>query len=121
LIRPGTTTLAAAVLAFAGTAACAQVPAVQVEAGPARPVESGGRDSPATLGPMAIGAAVRDRTGAEIGHITRLTTDRQGQSIVEVRQNEDVYSIPLADLAAHDGEAVSNLDQAQLKRLGMSH
>jgi hypothetical protein len=121
LIRGGATFLAAAVLALAGTAASAEVPAVQVEAGPVRPNESGAHDSPATLGPMAIGAAVRDRAGAEIGHITRLTTDRQGRSIVEVRQNEDLYSIPLADLSAHDGEAVSSLDQAQLKRLGMSH
>ncbi|HVN00936.1 MAG TPA: hypothetical protein VMT68_12060 [Caulobacteraceae bacterium] len=109
-----------AVLALAGAAGAA-VPAVRVEAGPARPAESGARDSSATVGPLAIGAAVRDETGAEIGHVTRLTTDKQGRSVAEVRDNEDVYTIPASDLFARGGAAYSRLDRDQLKRLGMAH
>jgi len=120
MIRGGAAALSAAVLALAGAAASAEVPAVQVEPGRAQPVESGAHDSSATVGPLAIGAAVREGGGAEIGHITRLTTDREGRSIAEVRENEELYSIPLSDLVARDGQAVSSLSRADLKRLGMS-
>jgi len=65
----------------------ADVPAAPAKAEPARPVESGGHDSAATVGPLAIGAEVHDGAGALIGHVTRLTTDQAGRSVAQVRDN----------------------------------
>jgi hypothetical protein len=106
---------AALVCAALPAAAFAAVPATAANAGPARPPESGARDSAATLGPLAIGAEVRDATGAEIGHVTRLTTDKHGRSVAEVRDNDDVYAIPVADLYARRGAAFSNVTLDALK------
>ena len=116
-----TTAAAVAVLASAGVAAAASVTAVAMQPGRARPTESGGHDSPATLGPLAIGAVVRDRDGAEIGHVTRLTTDKSGGSVAEVRNDEDVFWIPVDQLHASGGAAVSALTADELKRSGAAH
>jgi hypothetical protein len=96
-------------------AALGAVPATAAKAGPARPAESGAHDSAATLGPLAIGAEVRDLTGAEIGHVTRLTTDKHGGSVAEVRDGEDVWSIPVSDLTQRNGGAVSTITLDALK------
>ena len=93
----------------------AAVPATVAKAEPARPPESGARNSAATVGPLAIGAEVRDLTGAEIGHVTRLTTDKAGRSIAQVRDNDDVYSIPVARLSTRGGAAVSEVTLDALK------
>jgi ABC-type transporter Mla subunit MlaD len=114
-------TLGAAVLAGAGATATAAVPVVAVAREPARPAESGASDSAATLGPLAIGAEVTDRAGAKIGHVTRLTTDKQGRAVAEVRNNEDVYSIPLEDLFPRGRAAFSSLSLGELKHNGMAH
>ena len=116
----------AALVATAGTAARADPPATQpptvsaVAAEPdrARPRESGGRDSAATVGPLAIGAAVKDPTGVELGHIALLTTDKSGRSVAKVRQGETVLLIPTADLFVRRGETYSRLTLDALKRDG---
>ena len=114
--------LAAAVLANAGAvAADVGVTAVAALPGKARPPESGGRDSAATLGPLAIGASVADPTGVEIGRVTRVTTDKNGGSVVEVRNNEDVISIPAQVLYTHGGRAFSRETVDELKRGGAAH
>lgn len=99
-------------------AAQGDISATTATAGPARPAESGAKASAATLGPLAIGADVRDSTGAEIGHITVLTTDKDGRSVAKVRRDEDVYTIPVGDLYARHGGAVSSVTLEQLKRGG---
>jgi len=96
-------------------AAIAAVPATVASAGPARPAESGARDSAATLGPLAIGADVRDATGADIGHVTRLTTDKAGRRVAEVRNGEATYAIPVDNLYARDGAAFSTVTLDALK------
>ncbi len=117
-----TAALVAVVLAGAGVAAAGPgVTAVAVEPGRARPTESGARDSAATVGPLAIGAAVMDRSGVEIGHVTRLTTDSNGHSVAEVRHNEDVFSIPTSGLVTHGGRAFSSQTLEELKRGGAAH
>lgn len=95
--------------------AVAAVPAVAARAGPARPAESGAHDSAATLGPLAIGADVRDATGADIGHVTRLTTDQDGRHVAEIRDGDDVYSIPVDYLYARRGAAFSTVTLEALK------
>jgi hypothetical protein len=103
------------ILAALPPAALAAVPAVTAQAGPARPPESGARDSAATLGPLAIGADVRDATGADIGHVTRLTTDKESRKVAEVRDGESVYVIPLEYLYARGGAAFSTVTLAALE------
>ncbi len=95
--------------------ASAAVTATSAQAGPARPPESGAHDSAATLGPLAIGADVRDAGGADIGHVTRLTTDNAGRHIAQVRDGETVYAIPIEDLFARDGAAFSTVTLDALK------
>ncbi len=116
------TAVVVAALAVAGGAVAeTAVTAVAAEPGRARPAESGARDSAATLGPLAIGALVSDRNGEEIGHVTRLTTDSDGRSVVEVRSNEDVYSIPVEQLYAHGGAAFSVMTLERLKHGAAAH
>jgi hypothetical protein len=91
------------------------VPATPARAEPARPPESGAHDSAATLGPLAIGAEVRDADGALIGHVTRVTTDKAGRSVAQVRDNEDLFAIPLENLDARGGAAVSDISLDALK------
>lgn len=107
----------AAALAAAAlpTASLAAVPATTAQAGPARPPESGARDSAATLGPLAIGADVRDAAGSDIGHVTRLTTDPDGRQVAEVRDGESLYTIPIENLFARDGAAFSTVTLDALK------
>jgi hypothetical protein len=114
--------LAAAILAIASVAAAdTDVSAVAAAPGRARPTESGAHDSAATVGPLAIGAVVADRTGVEIGHVTRLTTDKNGRSVVEIRNNEDLFSIPIELLHTHGGRAFSSQTLDELKHSGAAH
>lgn len=85
---------------------------------PARPAESGARDSAATIGPLAIGAEVRDPSGALVGHIVVLTTDKQGRSVAKVREDEDVFLIPAQDLYVRRGATFSSLSLDQLRHGG---
>ena len=70
---------------------------------------------------IAIGALVTDRNGAEIGHVTRLTTDKDGRSVAEVRNNEDLFSIPTNLLHIHGGSAFSSQTLDELKHSGAAH
>jgi hypothetical protein len=123
--RPGAAlaaALVAATLVSAGVAAAdTGLTAVAVQPGPARPAESGAHDSAATLGPLAIGALVTDRNGAEIGRVTRLTTDKDGHSVAEVRRDEDLFSIPMNLLRTHGGRAFSSLTLDELKHSAAAH
>ena len=125
MTRPGaalSAALVAAPLASAGVAAAdTGLTAVAVQPGRARPAESGARDSAATLGPLAIGALLRDRNGAEIGHVTRMTTDKDGRSVAEVRHDEDLFSIPTAMLYSHGGKAFSSQTLDELKHSAAAH
>jgi hypothetical protein len=119
--------LATAAFAVASVAAAEpqaterNVTAVAATPGRARPAESGAHDSAATMGPLAIGALVTDRNGQEVGHVTRLTTNAKGDSVVEVRNNEDLYSIPVEQLFAHGGTAFSVMSLERLKHSAEAH
>ena len=96
----------------------APVTATRADQEPARPAESGAQDTAATVGPLAIGAAVHDPAGALIGHIVLLTTDEQGRSVAKVRNEEDVYTIPTDDLFVRGGSTFSRSTLDQLRRGG---
>jgi hypothetical protein len=111
--------------AFAGWAACAlaqsaapgaTLSAVKATAGPARPAESGASNSAATTGPLAIGSIVKDRAGATVGHIVRLTTDKRGVSVAQIRLGEDVFSVPVSELFSRGGEVLSTVSLDDLKQ-----
>jgi hypothetical protein len=101
--------------AWSAPAAGGPVTAVKVAAGPARAAQAGAVDTAATSGPLAIGAVVRDPTGVVVGHVTLITTDETGRSIAQVRKGVNVYSIPLADIAAHGAGGVSVIPASTLK------
>jgi hypothetical protein len=105
---------AAAILLLAGAAA-PELPAVKATAEPARPAESGASESAATSGPLAIGSRVVDRSGAEVGRLVRLTTDKKGVDVAQIRLGEDVWSVPVADLFARQGEVLSTVTLDDLK------
>ena len=92
-----------------------EIGAVKTPAGPARPAESGATNSAATTGPLAIGAVVKDRTGATVGHIVRLTTDKRGVSVAQIRLGEDVFSVPVDALFSRGGEVLSTVSLSDLK------
>ena len=50
-----------------------------------------------------------------------LTTDANGRSVVEVRHNEDLYSIPVDVLYAHGGTAFSVMTLERLKHSAAAH
>ena len=116
--------LAALAVALPASAFCADPPsdapvgAMSAKADPARPAESGGHDTAATVGPLAIGAVVKDPSGVEIGHVVLLTTDKHGRSVAKVRDNEDVFDIPTDDLFVRQGVTYSRLPRAALERGG---
>ena len=117
--------LAALAVALPASAFCAEPPsdappvgAVAAKAEPARPAESGAHDTAATVGPLAIGATVKDPSGVEIGHIVLLTTDKHGRSVARVRDNEDVFDIPIDELFVRQGVTRSRLPRAALERGG---
>ncbi|HZZ87079.1 MAG TPA: hypothetical protein VFE13_01990 [Caulobacteraceae bacterium] len=115
LVPGGLAALGAPAFAGAGVTAVAMAP------GPAKPAESGARDSAATVGPLAIGATVVDRNGVPIGRVTRMATDKHGRQMAEVRQNEDLYSVPLTAIHAEAGRAVSDMTADDLKAAGAAH
>jgi hypothetical protein len=115
LVPAGLVALGAPALAGTGVTAVAMTP------GRAKPTESGASDSAATVGPLAIGATVIDRNGTVIGRVTRLATDKTGRHVAEVRQNENLYSIPLAAISAEGGKAVSDMTADDLTASGAAH
>jgi hypothetical protein len=125
-MRPQAGVLAAlAVVGFSSSAFAegapgngAPVTAAPVNPGRARPAESGAHDTAATVGPLAIGVAVHDRSGALIGHVVLLTTDKQGRSVAKVREDEDTYLIPTDDLFVRGGETFSTVTLEQLRHGG---
>jgi hypothetical protein len=96
----------------------ADVTGVKSVAGPAHAAESGAVDTAATVGPLAIGAIVRDRQGETLGHITRLTTDKSNVAVVEIRMGVDVYAIPVSALFTSHGRVISTVTADDLKQGG---
>jgi hypothetical protein len=120
VIRHSASALTLAICAGVGVGPVfGQTPSATAAApGKARPAESGAHDSAATLGPLAIGADVRDPTGADIGRLVLITTDKAGRSVAKIRLDEDVYLVPLAELRSTAAGVVSRLTLDELKHGG---
>jgi len=72
----------------------------------------------AIVGPFAIGATVKDRNGETVGRITRLTTARDGRTLVMVRLGVDSFALPAARLHVAGDIVTSHLTKDELKAEG---
>jgi hypothetical protein len=72
----------------------------------------------ALAGPLAVGATVRDGKGEVLGRITRLTTGRDGQTVVMLRKGVDSFTVPTRILHMQGAEVVSSLDREGVRALG---
>ena len=72
----------------------------------------------AIVGPFAIGTPVRDRLGEVIGRITRMTTAKDGRTLVMVRKGPDSFAVPASRLRMQGDTAVSDLTKAELRSEG---
>ena len=102
------------VLAFAPQITAAQAPA----AAPA--ATDAGRYASALVGPLAVGATVRDSSGQTLGRISRLTTGADGQTVVMLRKGVDSFSIPANRLHLTSEGVVSDLTRDGIKALSPS-
>ncbi|MGH7025097.1 MAG: hypothetical protein ACREEB_16125 [Caulobacteraceae bacterium] len=62
---------------------------------------------------IAVGAVVKDNTGAAIGPITALTTGASGMATIKL--GEQSFQVPASNLYMKGGSATINLSKAQLQ------
>jgi hypothetical protein len=106
-------------IAAGGQAALAEPPAVVTDSqAQARSAANVGADAASTRGSFAIGMPVVDVTGVSVGRITRLTTAKDGQTLVMVRKGVDAFSVPASVLRMQNGAAVGDVSLDQMKALG---
>lgn len=72
----------------------------------------------ALSGPLAVGATVRDPAGQTLGRVSRLTTGKDGRTLVMLRKGVDSFAVPETILHLQGGEVVSSLDRNGIKALG---
>ena len=102
--------------ALAVTLSILAAPAMAQERAPSADELAAGAS--AIAGPFAIGATVKDRLGETVGRITRLTTARDGSTLVMVRKGVDSFVVPAARLRMRGDLVVSQLTKAELKAEG---
>lgn len=74
-----------------------------------------GSDASATAGAFAVGAPVKDNTGAVIGSITELKPGASGSQMATIKMGSDNFAVATTGLAMQDGAAVINMTQAELQ------
>lgn len=90
-----------------------------VAAQPAAPSASDAAQNASALsGPLAVGATVRDPAGQTLGRVSRLTTGKDGRTLVMLRKGVDSFAVPESILRVQGGEVVSSLDRNGIKALG---
>ena len=102
----------------AGAVARAEPAAISDSQAQARSAATAGTDAAATTGAFAIGTPVLDGTGVTVGRITRLTTGKNGQTLVMVRKGVDSFSVPASALHMSGGAAVGDASLARMKAMG---
>ncbi len=107
-------------VAFSGLAFAPQVAAAQEPAAAAPAASDAGRNASALVGPLAVGATVRDSSGQTLGRISRLTTGADGQTVVMLRKGVDSFSIPANRLHLTSEGVVSDLTRDGIKALSPS-
>lgn len=72
----------------------------------------------ALSGPLAVGATVLDPTGQTLGRVSRLTTGKDGRTLVMLRKGVDSFAVPESILHVKGDEVISSLDRNGIKALG---
>ncbi|WGU38331.1 hypothetical protein [Phenylobacterium sp. NIBR 498073] len=104
-------TYGAAALALALAApAFAQDAASEPTAPPAK-------DASATAATLAVGATVKDKTGANIGTVTEVKPDAAGQQVATIKMGADTFAVETSKLAIADGSATINATAAELQAM----
>lgn len=76
-----------------------------------------GADASATAATLAVGATVKDNTGASIGTVTDLKPDATGKQVATIKMGADTFAVETDKLAVADGAATINASQAELKAM----
>ncbi len=118
-------TFGAAALALAITSAPALAQSSAQPAEPAPPADEAspaasspsGSDASATAASLAVGATVKDKTGASIGEVTAVKPDPNGKQVATIKMGADTFAVETDKLAVADGSATINATQAELKAM----
>lgn len=78
---------------------------------------SAGADASATAATLAVGATVKDNTGASIGTVTDVKPDAAGKQVATIKMGADTFAVETDKLAIADGSATINATQAELKAM----
>lgn len=76
-----------------------------------------GSDASATAATLAVGASVKDKTGATIGSVTEVKPDATGKQVATIKMGADTFAVETDKLAVADGSATINATQAELKAM----
>ena len=112
--------LSVAAPAFAQGAATDEPATSSSTADPAAGATSGasaGSDASATAATLAVGASVKDKTGATIGSVTEVKPDAAGKQVATIKMGADTFAVETDKLAIADGSATINATQAELKAM----
>jgi hypothetical protein len=99
--------------ASGSAAGAATDPAAGAAAGGA---SSGAASGPsASASPVAVGQAVKDKTGATIGKVSDVKTEADGKTVATIQMGADTFAVDTSALAVDKGSAVINATQAEIK------
>ena len=75
------------------------------------------KDASATAATLAVGATVKDKTGASIGTVTEVKPDAAGQQVATIKMGADTFAVETSKLAIADGSATINATAAELQAM----
>ena len=75
------------------------------------------QDASATAATLAVGATVKDKTGASIGTVTEVKPDAAGQQVATIKMGADTFAVETSKLAIADGSATINATAAELQAM----
>jgi len=107
------------ILGAAALAIATAAPAFAQDAAPQSPSPAAakGADASATAATLAVGAMVKDKTGAPIGTVTEVKPDATGKQVATIKMGADTFAVETEKLAIADGSATINASAAELKAM----
>lgn len=87
----------------------------QTQASPAANAQ--GSDASAAAATLAVGATVKDKTGATIGTVSAVKPDSAGKQVATIKMGADSFTVDTDKLAVADGSATINATADELKAM----
>jgi len=87
----------------------------QTQAPPAASAQ--GSDASAAAATLAVGATVKDKTGATIGSVSAVKPDSTGKQVATIKMGADSFTVDTDKLAIADGSATINATADELKAM----